>query len=119
MRFNKFEEIDVWKKGMELCNEMYELSRRKSFAKDFELTNQLRRSAISIPSNIAEGFERNSKPEFIRFLKIAKGSAGELRTQLYIARDQEYVSTEQFQELYKKVSEVSKMIAGLIDYLTD
>jgi len=75
------------------------------------------RAAISISSNIAEGFERGGKNEFIQFLSIAKGSAGEARSQLYIAYDQQYINTGTFQRLIEIITEISRMISGLITYL--
>jgi len=94
MTFKKFEDIDSWKKGRELAREIYAATNKGAFARDFGLRDQMRRAAVSIVSNIAEGFERDRKTEFIRFLLIAKGSAGELRSQLYIALDQEYISAQ-------------------------
>jgi len=100
-----------------LAVELYKLTNRDPFTKDFSLREQVRRSAVSIPSNIAEGFERDSVKEFIRFLRIAKGSAGELRTQLYIARSLEYLGPEEFQELIDKVKHISAMISRLVSYI--
>src|SRR5690606_33657098 len=85
--------------------------------KDIDLQRQIRRATVSISSNIAEGFERNTDKEFIHFLFIAKGSAGEVRSQLYIALDLKYISNLQFQEMYDNVIEISKLISGLIKYL--
>ena len=81
------------------------------------LCNQIRRSVISIPSNIAEGFERGGRPEFIQFLSIAKGSSGELKTQLHIAHDQGYLSDEAFESLRRETTETANMIGGFIRYL--
>lgn len=81
------------------------------------MQRQIRRATVSISSNIAEGFERNTDKEFIHFLFIAKGSAGEVRSQLYIALDLKYISNLQFQEMYDNVIEISKLISGLIKYL--
>ncbi|MDQ7916323.1 four helix bundle protein [Mesonia sp. MT50] len=118
-RFSSFEEIDSWKKARELNKEIYQLtSKANSFSKDFALRDQIRRSSISISSNIAEGFERETNKEFIRFLYIAKASAGEFRSQLYLAYDLKYVDEEQFEMLNIKVTEISKMISGLISYLS-
>src|SRR5437879_4913189 len=92
----RFEDLDAWKTGQSLCNEVYAMTKRSEFAKDFVLRDQIRRAAVSILSNIAEGFERSGTGEFIQFLAIAKGSAGELRAQLYIAKDQGYIDHETF-----------------------
>src|SRR5690606_26102305 len=85
--------------------------------KDIDLQRQLRRATVSISSNIAEGFERNTDKEFIHFLFIAKGSAGEVRSQLYIALDLKFISEVQFNEMNESVTEISKLISGLIKYL--
>ena len=84
----RFEEIEAWQVARELTRSVYECSKSGSFAKDFALRDQIRRAAISVMSNIAEGFERGGNAEFIQFLSIAKGSAAEVETQLYVALDQ-------------------------------
>jgi len=116
-KFNSFEEILAWKKARELNSEIYEISDKDLFKKDFDLKGQIRRSSISITSNIAEGFERETTKEFIRFLYMAKGSAGEFRSQLYLAQDLKYITDEEFERFNLKVNEISRMISGLIKYL--
>ncbi len=116
-KFNSFEEIKAWQKARELNSEIYEISNNGLFKADFDLKSQIRRSSISITSNIAEGFERETTKEFIRFLYVAKGSAGEFRSQLYLAQDLKYINDEKFERLNIKVNEISKMISGLIKYL--
>ena len=117
-KINSFEEIKAWQKARELNANIYRLTNSNtSFSKDFGLRDQIRRSSISISSNIAEGFERQTAKEFIRFLYIAKASAGEFRSQLYLASDLEYISTEEFNKLNLKTNDISKMISGLIKYL--
>jgi len=113
----RFEEIDAWKAGTELVNEIYRITGSGSFAKDFALRDQIRKAAVSIPSNIAEGFERNRRREFAQFLRYAKGSAGEVRSQLYHARDQGHIDDETFQTLRAKVASVSRQIQGFIRHL--
>lgn len=113
----KFEDIIAWQKAMELCNQIYTYTNKEKFSKDFGLKDQIRRSSVSIVSNIAEGFERISTNQFIYFLIIAKGSAGELRTQIYIAKNQNYITEEEFNLLNDKVLEVSKTISGFVSYL--
>ena len=94
--FRCFQEIEAWKKGRELTRVIYTCTAVGRFSKDYVLKDQIRRAAVSVISNIAEGFERGGKNEFIQFLSIAKGSAGELETQMYIALDQGYVKDEEF-----------------------
>ncbi len=96
---------------------IYEITENIGFKKDFDLVRQIRRASISISSNIAEGFERNTDKEFIYFLYIAKASAGEVRSQLYLALDLNYMSKKEFDELYLDVSDISKLISGFIKYL--
>lgn len=114
---DRFEDIEAWKAGREAIELVYEITRSKAFAADYALSNQIRRAAISIISNIAEGFERNGNKEFINFLSIAKGSCGEVRSQMYIALDQKYVDEEKFHEIYSKLNETSRLIAGFMRYL--
>jgi len=116
--WKSFEEIDAWKKSGRLVCDIYRVTREGEFQRDFALRDQIRKSAISIPSNIAEGFERDSLKAFISFLHIAKGSAGELRTQIYIAGKLEYLDPKQRRELVAKAKDVSRMLSGLIRYLT-
>lgn len=102
----------VWKKSIELVTEVYELTKSFPEEEKFGLINQLRRAAVSIPSNIAEGAARNSKKEFVRFLSIALGSSAELQTQLLISKNLGYLSGQN--ELNLEFEAVSKMISGLI-----
>ena len=117
MKFNRFEEIDVWKLARVLVKDIYQITELTPFSKDYGLKDQIRRSAVSVPSNIAEGYERKSNVEFIRFLYIAKGSAGEVRTQLYLAKDLNYINEENFNNLLNKAEEISKSLSGFIKYL--
>ena len=87
----QFEDLEVWQLSMSLCTEIYALTNTELFSRDFGLKDQIRRSAVSIPSNISEGFERDSKNQFLYFLAISKGSCGELRTQLTIAYNFNYI----------------------------
>ena len=96
---------------------MSSISLAGAFAKDFGLRDQIRRAAVSILSNIAEGFERGGDKEFLRFLAIAKGSAGELRAQLYVALDQQYLSQNQFESLSQEAIEISQLVSGFVRYL--
>ena len=101
-----------------LTREIYSISSQGSFSTDFALRDQIRKASISIMSNIAEGFERNGTKEFLYFLVIAKGSVGEVRTQLTIAFDQGYISEEQFVQLGQLVTEIGGQIGSLIRYLS-
>jgi len=112
-----FEEIEAWQKARELTRGIYIVSNKGAFSKDFGLRDQIRRASVSIMSNIAEGFERGGTREFIQFLSMAKGSSGEVRSQLYVAVDQGYIDKETFEQLYTLASEASRMITGLMKYL--
>lgn len=114
---NKYEDLEVWKMSMDLCLEVYNATNQERFSKDFGLKDQIRRCSVSIPSNIAEGFERDSTNQFLYFLTIAKGSAGELRTQLIIASRLNYIESDQFQLLVNKCIETEKQLGGFKNYL--
>jgi len=115
--FQTFEEIEAWQKAREITKKIYQITKQSEFSRDFGLKDQIRRASVSIMSNIAEGFERSGTGEFSHFLAIAKGSAGEVRSQLYVALDQDYVTDLAFQPLYADSLRVSRMIAGLMEYL--
>jgi four helix bundle protein len=115
--FQSFEDIEAWQKARELTRRIYEVSDVGKFARDFGLRDQIRRASVSVLSNIAEGFERSGTGEFIQFLSGAKGSAGEVRAQLYVALDRNYIDSNTFQELSQLASQVSRMISGLMAYL--
>ncbi len=116
-KIEKFEDIESWKLAREITRLIYKASSAGSFSKDFALVNQIRRASISILSNIAEGFERGGNKEFLQFLAIAKGSCGEVRAQLYVALDQNYVDKNQFEEISGKLLETNRIISGLMKYL--
>lgn len=117
MKTDRFEKLEVWQTTRELTREIYRITRDGEFARDFGLRDQLRRSAVSVLSNIAEGFERNNDREFRRFLMIAKGSFGEARAQLIVAHDVGYVTDQDYKELGSKMVQVSSQIATLARYL--
>ncbi|MFN0138662.1 MAG: four helix bundle protein [Pyrinomonadaceae bacterium] len=116
-KIERFEDIESWKLARQVTRRVYEVSSSGEFVRDFALKDQMRRAAISISSNIAEGFERGGDKEFIQFLSIAKGSCGELKSQLYVAFDQSYIDTESFDSTYEQLTETSKLISGLMKYL--
>jgi four helix bundle protein len=113
----RFEELEAWKISREVTKDIYKMSSAGLFKKDFGLKDQIRRASVSIMSNVAEGFERDGDKEFTQFLSIAKGSAGEVRSQLYVAFDQEYISEIEFNLVYQKLTENSRVISGLMKYL--
>jgi len=109
-----FEELDIWRQGCQLAVDIYQVTEEGPFSKDFGLRDQIRRSAVSIPSNISEGKERETVRELIRYLYIAKGSAGELRTQLYIAHSIGFIDVCQHESLSERVTTLSKQIGSFI-----
>jgi four helix bundle protein len=117
MLVKNFEDLEIWKEARRLTQGIYQLTKDAKFSKDFGFSNQIQRAAISIMSNIAEGFERGGNQEFVQFLYIAKGSCGEVRSQLYVAVDQSYVTEENCESLSKSFRRLSVMISNLIDYL--
>ena len=116
-KIERFEDIQAWQKARVLNRKIYEVTGEGGFSKDFSLKDQIRRAAISIMLNIAEGFARRSNKEFRQFLYIAHGSAAEVQSALYIALDRSYINESDFNILYLDVEEASKMIAGFIKYL--
>jgi four helix bundle protein len=117
MQVKNFEDLEIWKDARVLTRGIYQLTRDLKFSKDFGLRDQIRRAAVSIMSNIAEGFERGGNQEFIQFLYVAKASCGEVRSQLYVAMDQSYIAQKDCEELTKSFRRLSVMISNLIDYL--
>ena len=109
-----FEEIEAWHEARELTRQVYDLTRRNAFAKDFGLKDQIQRSSVSVMSNIAEGFGRGSNKEFIQFLFIEKGSLAEVLSQLYVALDQDYIDRSKFTTAYEKAVEVARLITAFI-----
>jgi four helix bundle protein len=108
-----FEKLEVWKKSIALADAIYRQTRAFPPEERFGLTNQLRRAAISVSSNIAEGSSRSSKIDFARFIEIGAGSVFELASQLFIARRQGFLSEENFQELYTDAQQIGRMLSGL------
>jgi four helix bundle protein len=114
---SKFEDLEIWQLARKQANELWLLYNEGSFAKDFELKNQISKSAGSVMDNIAEGFERSGNKEFNHFLIIAKASNGEVRSQLYRTLDRKYITQEIFEELKLKNETISKKITAFIKYL--
>lgn len=117
MAAKRFEDLEVWISAKDFAVTLYQLTEQGDFKKDFGLKDQMRRASVSIISNIAEGFERNGNKEFIQFLSIAKGSAGEVRAQLYIAKELNYISETDFNKLNEQITQVSRMLSGFMNYL--
>ena len=113
----RFEDLECWAAGRALRRAIYRLTRKTDFLKDYPLVSQIRRAAFSVTSNIVEGFERNGNREFIQFLSIAKGSAGEIRDHLYTALDEGYITQPEFAETYRMAEEAGRLIGGFMRYL--
>ncbi len=116
-KIERFEDIEAWKKARELTKIIYEVTAQGKLAADFSLRDQLRRAAVSIMANIAEGFEREGNKEFRQFLATAKGSAGEVKALLYVALDAGLTSRDQFQRIMALANEASRLLAGFLRYL--
>ena len=119
MAVKNFEDLNVWKQARQLTQEVYRLTKTETFFKDFGLRDQIRRAAISVMSNIAEGFERGGNQEFVQFLYVAKASCGEVRSQLYVALDQGYATSNDSEKLLQLFRRLSGMISNLITYLRE
>lgn len=113
-----FEDLEVWQKARVLANEIWNRTLNNSFSKDFSLRDQINRSSGSIMDNIAEGFERGGNKEFIQFLSYSKGSCGEVRSQLYRAKDRNHINEAEFNTLVVQATEVGKQIGGFMNYLS-
>ncbi|MGB4843672.1 MAG: four helix bundle protein [Ferruginibacter sp.] len=113
----RFEDLDAWKISRELCNKIGEIIDKELFQKNFRLIGQIEGSSGSIMDNIAEGFERGTRAEFIQFLGYSKGSCGEFRSQLYRAVDRKYITKTEFNELFTLAVRISAMIQKFIEYL--
>ena len=118
-KIEQFEDIQAWQKARELVKEVYSISNSGSFARDFGLRDQIRRAAVSIMLNIAEGFARKTTREFIQFLVIAHGSVAEVQSALYVALDQGYMTRTEFDALHRLADEVSKMVMAFSRYLSN
>ena len=117
-KIERFEDIKAWQEARALVRMVYEAVKSdKGFSNDYKFREQVQSAAVSIMSNITEGFSRRSMKEFTQFLFIAKGSAAEVQSQLYVALDQGYITQEKFDELYSKSDEVARLISGFMQYL--
>lgn len=119
MKIQKFEDLNIWKESLKITKEIYDFTAKEKFSKDFGLRDQIRRAIVSVSSNIVEGFEKNNNNEFVRFLKIAKGSAGETRNQLHIALTVKYITTEEFEKTNNDLEILMAQIGKFISYLEE
>jgi len=113
----RFEDIEAWQMGRDLKRAIYAVTKQGEFAKDYPLRDQIRRAAISITANIAEGFERGGNREFVQFLSTSKGSCGEVQDHLYTAVDAAYLAQSEFQRLYDQAAAVARKIGAFMKYL--
>ncbi len=116
-KIERFEDLQSWQKARQLANAVYDLTRRPTFAKDFQLRDQIRDAAGSAMHNIAEGFDSGMRAEFVRFLKIARRSASEVQSELYLALDQKYITAELLKSTYDLATETKRLINDMIAYL--
>jgi len=117
MKIERFEDIQGWQEARSLTRKIYELANKFPFKRDRGLCSQIQEASVSIMANIAEGFDRQSKKEFIKFLYYASGSTSEVQSHLYVALDQKYISDVDFQETYNQARKTKSLINGFISYL--
>ena len=110
----RFEDLYIYKEAQGLVGEIYKITKNKEFARDYNLVNQIRRAAISVVANIAEGYERGTNTEFTQFLYISKASCGEIRAEIEIARNQGYISEVKHKEIYEYCCRIGGMISSFI-----
>jgi four helix bundle protein len=118
MKIERFEQIEAWKEARTLTKQIYKMTGRSRFSKDFGLKDQIQRASVSVMSNIAEGFDSYRNKEFVRFLEYAKRSASEVQSELYVALDQNYVNQDEFDVTYQLASTCKKLIVGFMKYLS-
>lgn len=119
MKIQKFEEIKAWQLARKLTRKVYSLTKKPRFSEDYGLKNQIRNAAGSSMHNTAEGFDSESNPEFLRFLRYSKLSCTEVQSELYVALDEEYISPKEFQETYDLAGETRAAIKRFINYLKE
>jgi four helix bundle protein len=117
MKIERFEDIEAWQLARELTRKVYELTEKLKFARDFGLKRQIQEAAGSSMHNIAEGFDSETNPEFVRFLRYAKRSCTEVQSELYVALDQQYITDAEFQDVYDHAGRTRAAIRGFIKYL--
>ena len=117
MKIERFEDIEAWQLARELARKVYSLTKKPEFARDYGLKGQIQDAAGSTMHNIAEGFDSETNPEFIRFLRYAKRSCTEIQSELYVALDQQYITNSEFQDVYDHAGRTRAAIRGFINYL--
>ena len=117
MKIERFEDIEAWRLARELTGKVYSLTKKPEFARDYGLKRQIQEAAGSSMHNIAEGFDAETNAEFIRFLRYAKRSCTEVQSELYVAIDEEYISSDEFQEVYDQAGKTRAAVRGFINYL--
>ena len=117
MKIETFEDVESWKKARELVKSIYLLTNKNPFLKDFGIKDQIQRAAVSVMSNIAEGFDSGTNKSFINFLNYSYRSASEVQSLLYVANDLEYISNKQFTQLHRQLFDIKNLIGGFIQYL--
>jgi len=117
MSAKAFEDLEIWKLSMSIAEKIYQVIAKTKLKSDFALADQIKRASISISSNIAEGFERNNNKDFRRFLYYSKGSAGEVRSQLYLAYTLKYIEKVEYEKLHIELISISKQLKAFIIYL--
>jgi four helix bundle protein len=118
-RIEKFEDIVAWQKARVLTKEVYKCTQLGGFARDYGLKDQIQRASVSTMANVAEGFERGGDKEFTQFLSTSKGSCGEVKSHLYVALDQGYLTPVSFDQLYGQANEVSRLLSVFMTYLRE
>ena len=118
-KIKRFEDLDIWKDAVSVGVEIYNVTSKGKLAKDYSSKDQLKRAAISISNNIAEGFEYNNNKSFTRFLGFAKGSAGELRSNLFVLKEASVLDQNDYEKLHEVLIKLSQNIKGFINYLSE
>lgn len=116
-KIERFEDLDVWQRARQLAVNIYQTTSEGTFSKDYSLRDQINRASGSIMDNIAEGFEREGKQEFLQFLSYSKSSAAEVRSQLYRAKDRKHITENEFENLMNQSVAIGKMLGGFMSYL--
>ncbi|MBN2669198.1 MAG: four helix bundle protein [Bacteroidales bacterium] len=116
-KVKEFEDFEVWKRSIDLAVFIYQLTMKEPLSKDYSLKDQIRRASTSVSNNIAEGFEYGNNKQFARFLRIAKGSLGEVRSQIVVLKRLDYISEEDYHYIYNESKSISKQMYSLINYL--